>query len=278
MRTNSIIGLLLFMAVAVFVVVGCNRSGGEKTTSSPAPVPAPVTVEKTAIATPETGILAGTVKYKGEPPAMQPSIIDPKHNDAGYCLKGDPIDKQEQKWIVGKDNMVANVVVFVEPAADKKFAPSDKVKDLFKKNAAVIDQPYCAFRQHVVGVYANFQPLLVKNSAKVLHNVKITPGALDPSVNQRIESGSELLVKPFKTVGAIRVECDMHNWMNAQIYSLNHPYFAVTKEDGTFKIENVPIDTELTVWTWHEATNKVEQKKMKVAAGENALALEIAAK
>ena len=36
----------------------------------------------------------------------------------------------------------------------------------------------------------------------------------------------------------------------------DHPYAAVTKEDGTFEIKNVPTDVKLKVVAWHEGPGK----------------------
>ena len=38
----------------------------------------------------------------------------------------------------------------------------------------------------------------------------------------------------------ISVECNIHSWMDAYIGAVPHPYFAVTGNDGTFEIHNVP--------------------------------------
>ncbi len=44
-------------------------------------------------------------------------------------------------------------------------------------------------------------------------------------------------------------KCDVHGWMNAYAGVLDHPYFAVTGEDGTFEIKNLPPGTyKLTAW------------------------------
>jgi len=38
----------------------------------------------------------------------------------------------------------------------------------------------------------------------------------------------------------LRFKCDVHPWMFAYVCVVDHPYFSVSGEDGTFKIENVP--------------------------------------
>jgi hypothetical protein len=51
------------------------------------------------------------------------------------------------------------------------------------------------------------------------------------------------VVVPFK--------CDVHGWMNAYAGVLDHPYFAVTKPDGSFSIPNLPPGS-YTLAAWHE--------------------------
>ena len=40
--------------------------------------------------------------------------------------------------------------------------------------------------------------------------------------------------------GAVRVDCDAHGWMEAWIYVVDNPYYAVTGADGKFSITAVP--------------------------------------
>ncbi len=64
----------------------------------------------------------------------------------------------------------------------------------------------------------------------------------------------------------IRVGCDVHKWMGAWIVVAEHPYYAVTGKDGTFRLDNVPAGTH-TVKIWHEKLGK-QEKEVTVTAGE----------
>jgi hypothetical protein len=46
-------------------------------------------------------------------------------------------------------------------------------------------------------------------------------------------------------------KCDVHGWMNAYVGVLDHPYYAVTKDDGKFTLKDLPAGT-YTVEAWHE--------------------------
>ena len=49
----------------------------------------------------------------------------------------------------------------------------------------------------------------------------------------------------------IRVKCNIHGWMHAFIGVVDNPYFAVTGDDGTFELKNVPPG-EYTIEAWQE--------------------------
>ena len=45
--------------------------------------------------------------------------------------------------------------------------------------------------------------------------------------------------------------CDVHGWMNAYVNVVPHPFFAVTKDDGSFEIKGLPAGS-YTLELWHE--------------------------
>jgi hypothetical protein len=49
----------------------------------------------------------------------------------------------------------------------------------------------------------------------------------------------------------VKLKCDLHSWMSAWVWVQDNPLFAVTGEDGSFIIKNVPFG----IWNievWHE--------------------------
>ena len=62
----------------------------------------------------------------------------------------------------------------------------------------------------------------------------------------------------------LNVQCDIHPWMKAYLFSFDHPYYAVTKEDGSSRFRMSPPG-EIRVMAWQEGigyvmTNKGEAK------------------
>jgi uncharacterized protein (DUF2141 family) len=60
--------------------------------------------------------------------------------------------------------------------------------------------------------------------------------------NTRVFSTHEVLV-PFK--------CDVHKWMAAYVGVVEHPFFAVTGNNGTFELKGLPPGT-YTIEAVHE--------------------------
>jgi hypothetical protein len=57
----------------------------------------------------------------------------------------------------------------------------------------------------------------------------------------------------------VRVKCDVHPWMTAYIAVFDHPFFAVTGEDGRFQIDHLPAGT-YTLIARHERYESLERQ------------------
>jgi hypothetical protein len=282
MKRFPILGtLLLFPAVAMFSMVGCNKDAttpAAKTTTVAAKTTEPTGDGGAAkeIKAPTDGLVKGFVKFDGAPPIAKDDVEMKKHKEGPLCEAGaakDPRFVMEQMWFVDKNGGVANVVVSLEPPTGKKYAIEDKVRDSFKDKKVFIDQPYCAYTPHVIALYAPVQPLVVKNSGKMTHNTMIIPPGkkLNETINLPIGPGSDWEPKTFKyESGVFDIGCSAHGFMKAKMLTFNHPYFAVTKDDGSFEIANVPTGEELVLYFWHESMDKKKDaKKLTFKAGEN---------
>jgi plastocyanin len=74
----------------------------------------------------------------------------------------------------------------------------------------------------------------------------------------------------FPRTGIVKVYCDIHSHMSALIMVLDHPWFTIPNETGTFTLAAVPPG-EYTLVAWHERIGE-QRHKIKVAAGETARA------
>ena len=65
-----------------------------------------------------------------------------------------------------------------------------------------------------------------------------------------------------------RVKCDVHPWMAAYVGVVEHPFFAVSGEDGSFSIDGLPAG-DYVLEAWHE---EFGTQTMSVSVGAGAAA------
>jgi hypothetical protein len=104
------------------------------------------------------------------------------------------------------------------------------------------------------------QKFLVKNSAEMGHNTAWKGNSIfNAGTNYKIAPKAEIDIpaKPCDTKKSgedlIKINCDLHKWMSAYAWAFDHPYAAVTKEDGTYEIKNAPAGAEVELVYWHES-------------------------
>src|ERR1044071_548329 len=183
--------------------------------------------------------VTGKVTFDGKPPMRKPIVM----TAVPACANQHPTPVLDEGLVVGKNKELANVVVSIKnpPAGGK--VPS---------TPAVLTQKGCQYQPHVMAMMVG-QELIIRNDDPFLHNVHALP-----ENNQGFNFGQNNVdnnpgkkVAPMKVAEQFRVKCDVHPWMGAFFAVYEHPYFAVTKEDGTFSIAGVP-DGDYDVEFWHE--------------------------
>ena len=185
--------------------------------------------------------LRGQVIFKGprpKPPALR---ID---EDAA-CVQLNHGRLLEESILVNSSGALGNVFVYVKKGLEgKQFAPPPPGE------VVTIDQKNCRFDPHVIGVRVG-QTLRISNSDPVTHNIHPMP-AQNREWNQSQEQGAPALERKFvRAETMIRVKCNVHSWMRAYVSAMEHPYFAVTRADGSFEIANLPPGS-YTIEAWQE--------------------------
>jgi hypothetical protein len=238
------------------------------------------------------GTLEGRVVFKGELPNIE-SLEEKirRHADAEHVLKAPKDHLLDPAWrIDAKTKGVANVCVYLRrpPNGVLPIHPDDKIR----KDAIVLDAPFCAYVPHMVAVYPEWfdgkdrgetgQKFVVKNSSPVVQNARMTGDANhNPGYNLAILKATEhtFSLRPQKL--PVLVHCDVHPWMDAFVWVFDHPYFAITKADGTFTIPRVPAGMEVQVMAWHESQGWLftkDGKTMTLKQGKNTVDFTISAK
>jgi plastocyanin len=138
-----------------------------------------------------------------------------------------------------KAKYVPNTVVYLEGVAGE-FPPPEK--------PVVMDQQNLVFVPHVLPVLAG-TTVSFHNSDEVQHNV-FTPDECAGEFNLGSWGKDGSKDQVFKSPGCTAVMlCNVHPEMEAYVVVLENPYYGITDEEGSFRIEGVPAGTyQMRAW------------------------------
>jgi plastocyanin len=144
-------------------------------------------------------------------------------------------------------------VVYLDPAPQPAFGPREDRR-------ARMDQRDEAFVPHVLAIVAG-TVVDFPNNDQTFHNV-FSLSKEQPFDLGRYAAGRSKSVR-FDRPGIVRVFCDIHAHMSAFILVFAHRYFAVTDDNGRFRIDHVPPGT-YNVVAWNDSTPE-ESRQVVVA-------------
>lgn len=222
-----------FVSLIILLAAAACGGGSDAPAESAAPAAAPPAFDPAT-----AGSVMGTITLNGTPPP--PERIRMNSDPACAELATDP---ETEYYVVGGSGGLGNVFVYVKEGLEGRTFPA-------ASGGVLIDQQGCRYTPHVFGMRVG-QTLTIRNSDATLHNIHATPAANDEfNMGQPIQGmefertfeNAEVMV-PFR--------CDVHGWMNAHVGVLDHPYFAVTGDDGGFDIGELPPG-DYVIEAWHE--------------------------
>ena len=181
------------------------------------------------------GTIVGEVKYAGEPPLPEKIDVTKDTKICGAEPKTSPV------LTVGPDKGIKDVVVSL-PGIQKGKALEKPAKP------PVLDQKNCEYHPYAQ-IFPVGTTLEILNSDDVLHNVKTEPGS-KTTFNVAQPKFKRKITMEFKNPEIVKVECNVHGWMNAILVAAEHPYYALTDANGSFKITDVPPGN-YTLKVWH---------------------------
>jgi plastocyanin len=186
--------------------------------------------------------LKGNVRYAG---ARVEKKTVPVTIDQYLCGK----EKEAGDLVLSSTSGIRNVVVSLHgvPAGSKAPANGAPVK---------MDQKQCVFVPRVVVVPVGGTVEFL-NSDRLLHNVRGS-GKENPPFN-RAQPHARTISIVFKSPEILRVDCDLHSWMRGWIVVAEHPFYAVTNEEGEFVFENVPPG-KYKLQAWQETLGRANQE------------------
>ena len=183
---------------------------------------------------PDGGSLTGSVKFGGTPPRLDPIPVKKNQDVCGPSVPNEAL-------VVGPALGVRGSVILIEGVARGKKAEGE----------LILDNARCLFVPHVAAIMAG-ESSKIRNSDPVQHNAHGFLGA-QPIFNSPLSVKGRLVdvTSRLKQPGVVRVLCDVHTHMTAWIVAHDSPYFAVTDEQGNFKIDGIPPG-KYTITMWHE--------------------------
>jgi len=184
------------------------------------------------------GTVHGRVSWEGAVPEPKRLELPPGCGDS----HGNPVYAND---ILIHDGMLQNVLIRITRGLEgKKFSdvPSASV---------VIDQRGCVYHPRVAAARVG-QEVVFVNSDPVFHNVK-TVSRNNPEFNEAMPIKDQRISKRFDHPEILlQAKCSVHPWMGVYIAILDHPYYAISDENGGFQIQGLP-DGTYTLEAWHEA-------------------------
>ena len=195
------------------------------------------------------GTIKGKVVYKGEIPIR--TVVPTKDQEVCGGVREEPEVR------VGADNGVGDAIVYLKEVEQGKAWPATQVP--------VLENKGCIFHPAIQAIPVG--KLNVLNSDPVLHNTAGYYGRRN-AFNVALPNQGQTVEVDLPRAGQVRVECDAHGWMLGFVYAVANPYYALTAEDGTFEIAEVPPG-KYTLIANQAYTGPVEVE-VEVAAGQTA--------
>ena len=207
------------------------------------------------------GTIQGRVILSGEMPypRIYHLILFPNIDMCAEIDTDDEMNRILEDFKVSPDGGLKDVVVTLEHVDAGK---------PFNKEPINITAENCKFFPDV-NVIRQGESFEVDNIDAVMHNSQVYQKERGkillniPIPAEEVSDGKITFKRKYKIMQMI---CGMHEFMQTWGYRVQNPYYAQTKIDGNFKIDNIPPG-EYKVTAWHYLIKRQSQK-VKIAAGE----------
>jgi len=197
------------------------------------------------VAVNDGGTITGSVKWSGGVPKATSVLIN---KDPEVCDPQGLKKRDLERLVLSANGGVANTVVFL------KNITKGKAMDLPEARQS-LNQKSCRYEPHVLLVAGN-GTVRLRSSDPILHTVHMS-GASD--YNLPFPFANQSITRTMNRQGLVDLRCNAgHVWMNAEMMVVSHPYYAVTDEDGNFRLTNVPPG-DYEIEAWHEGWKVVGQ-------------------
>ena len=232
------------------------------------------------------GSLSGSVMYTGPVPA--PVMEDlKKGKNADFCAThpdtgGDKIRPRHRVRV--QDGKLLDAVVSIQNIKTGKAWSTTattfdfKNCDIFPK-VSVVRKPAKGVKEGLVTI-ENHDPDILHNP----HGYSVNGANRKTLFNKPLPSKGDVadVTKTLKRLKKKKdshffLQCDQHNFMEADAKIIWNPYYAITGDQGTFKIDNIPAGT-YKVSVWHPYAGETVQEITVKAGADSTQDFKIAGK
>lgn len=192
--------------------------------------------------------IRGRIVYSDEAPELSPLDVT---RDKDFC---GPFGLKNEALVVNPKNRgLRNVAIFLR---NKKPVPVHPSYTKRANDTVTLDNKMCRFKPRMQTIRTG-QTWRATSTDSISHNVAVYALRNDP-FSQVIPKGTALervFARPESR--PVRIDCSIHAWMRAYLIITDHPYAAVTNQNGEFEIAHVPQGTR-TFRFWHERPGYVK--------------------
>jgi len=179
----------------------------------------------------------GVIDFEGVAPVGKRILLP------AACAKSNPGTIYSNEVIVNNGKLQNVLVRVIKGLEGKTFTDVPTVP-------VILDQKGCIYHPRVVAARVG-QEVVIINSDTVFHNVR-SISKNNPTFNVPMAKKDQRISKRFDHAEIfLQAKCSVHPWMGANIAVIEHPYFAISNEQGEFTLKNLP-EGHYTIEAWHE--------------------------
>ena len=247
---------------AVFIIAtaglaGCSADSGSTAQAHPAQRTSKGAIDLPSAAyTPRalttTGTITGTVEIDGDAPPD--SVVLPSSNRE---LCGSAIPDSS---VVRRGNTLGSAVVWLADVKEGKALPIERRTEIVNEECRLTPR----IQAVVAGTTVN-----VRNEDRLAHTTRFVRGGDGGDTLAVVPLTDDGQVVPNEHIaaksGLIAVTCAQHPWTRGYIAVFESPYFAITDENGAFKLDSVPPG-KYRLLAWHERGGAAVAEDVEVTA------------